>query len=119
MWKFDNIRIIVTNYDEHVKQLISRLQPLGLESIYHVFGYQSPEYSIQAYIVGDVDKEAIKYRSGTGLTYTLSGPTGALGIFYLDDIKVNRTSAVYQSIRQDLPDDSPVYIVNLSLFKSY
>jgi hypothetical protein len=119
MWKFNTVQIFVTGYNEHVKQLIARLQPLGLESIYHTFGYQSPEYSIQAYVVGNYDKDLIKYFSGTGLEYTLSGPEGVLGIFYLQDIKITRTTAIHQTIRQDLPDDSPVYQVDLSLYKGY
>jgi hypothetical protein len=119
MWTFNGVRIIVTGYNEHVKQLISRLQPLGLESIYHSFGYQSPEYEITAYVVGDTDKFALRYITGIGGQYTLSGPEGTLGIFYLADSKFTRSQEIWQSLRPDLDCEAPVYVATLSLYEGY
>jgi hypothetical protein len=118
-WTFNGVRIFVTGYNEHVKQLLARLQPLGLESIYHYFGYQSPEYEITAYIVGDADKFSLRYITGIGGAYTLSGPEGELGIFDLADLKVTRNNEIWQSLRQDLDCEEPVYTVVMSLYQDY
>ena len=117
MWLFNNIRIFVQENTSSDVQTIARLNPLNGGTIHQTFGYEDPTYNVSALVVGETDKDALKALSKTGTTYTLSGPYGVIGSFYVKSVEMDLQPAVYQTIRPDLDCESPIYIVKLELYE--
>lgn len=117
MWTLSNTRIFVQSLEDQYGQIIAVLQPLDAGSIHQTFGYEDAVSRVNAYIVGDTDKADLWWLTRTGLTYVLSGPEGALGSYYVNKVGFKRLMGTCQTIRQDLPEDSPVYVVDIELLK--
>jgi len=118
-WYLNNIRIIVQKHKIGVVQNLARLQPFGLESIYHYFGYVSPSHGVSAYVVGDTDRLALQYICGIGGQYLLSGPEGTTTLVHVKNFNADRVMCLNQTIRPDLPGSSPVYLVDFELWQGY
>lgn len=117
MWYYNNIRIFIEEMPERTGSVIARLQPLSGGSIHQSFGWESSIMSFKGYIVGDTDYAAIKTtaRDGTAHTLTLSGVSQ--GDFYLHNVVISRTKAVWQSLRTDLDCTAPVYSIEGEFYK--
>jgi hypothetical protein len=119
MWILNNVRLFVQKHKIGVVQNLARLQPLGMESVYHRFGYVSPAHTVSAYIVGNVDKDALQYICGIGGQYTFSGPEGVVGLYHLKNFTADRVSCISQDLRPDLDCDEPVYLCDFELWQGY
>lgn len=116
MWTYGGVRIFLQNVDDSDAQTIARLGPLGGGTILHVFGYDDEVTNVKSYVVGLEDKASLKAMSKTGLKYILSGPYGEWGDYYLKDVKFSLMSVVCQTLRNDLPADSPMFDTQLQLY---
>jgi len=115
-WYLDGTRIFVQESKEDAGQIVPRIQPLAGGTVLQVFGWESDIRTIQAMIVGDTDKEALKDLRKGG-TATLIGPEGSLGSFTVKNVSVTRVMCVCQTIRPDLDADAPVYDVEIQLYE--
>lgn len=118
-WTLNNIRLFTQKHKIGVVQNLARLQPLGLESVYHRFGYVSPAHAVSAYIVGNTDKDALQYICGIGGQYILSGPEGLVGEYHVKNFNADRVMCIDQTVRPDLPGSSPVYLCDFELWQGY
>lgn len=122
MWYYNNIRIFIEDMPERTGEVIARLQPLSGGTIHQSFGWESSIISFRGYIVGETDYAALKASAKDGDTHTLlySGITTrgvSMGDFYLHNVVISRTKAVWQSLRTDLECDAPVYSVEGELYQ--
>ena len=115
-WKYNNIRIFVQENTNEGSQIIPRLQPLSGKTVLQYFGYESPVRNINAYVVGDTDKNALEALYKTGSSYDLTSPMGDLGNFFLHKINAKQIPNVCQTLRIDLASDAPMYLVDLELY---
>jgi hypothetical protein len=116
-WYINSIRVFVGESKEDAGQIVPRLQPLGGGTVLQVFGYESDVRTVKGLVVGEIDKEAIKDLRKDGGYYTLMSPEGALGDFIVKNVVVSRVKCICQTIRPDLPDNSPVYEVEVQLYE--
>jgi hypothetical protein len=117
-WEYNSIRIFVSKRSGNAKQIIPTLQPLSGGSVYQFFGWETETNQISGLVVGATDLRALIALKETASYYTLNSPEGAIGSFYLKDIKFNRTNSIYQTMRPDLPCESPVYDIDMELLPS-
>jgi hypothetical protein len=117
MWTYNSIRIFVTKISDDNTQIIAKLQPLNSKTIYQVFGYELPVYSVGGVIVGDTDKASLVALINDGVSYNLTGPEGSLGNYYLNKLSFDRIYTIAQTIRPDLDCTSPVYNFTMDLYK--
>lgn len=115
-WTLNGVRIFVTDFGNDYKNIISRLQPLGGGTIYHVFGYEFTVSKLSAYVVGDTDNASLKALTRTSTAYTLVSDQGSYGTFLVNSISLKRINSICQTLRPDLPDDAPVYIADIELY---
>jgi hypothetical protein len=117
MWSLSGIRTFVGESKEDAGQIVPRLQPLGGGTVLQTFGYESDIRVIQAIVVGDTDKDGLKDLRKSGGNYTLMSPEGSLGAFLVKKVTVSRIKCICQTLRPDLPEDSPVYNVEIELYE--
>lgn len=116
MWLLNNIRIFVQEKSNQGSQKqIAVLQPLNGGTIYHLFGYKKPVYSLKGKVVGDSDKTAIESLAKNGTTVTLSGYGRFFGNFLINSAQFSEDMSICQTIRTDLPTTAPVYTFELEL----
>ncbi|KKN52734.1 hypothetical protein LCGC14_0609710 [marine sediment metagenome] len=121
-WYLNSIRIFVQGLADDANQIIASLNPLDGGTIHQIFGYSDLTKNVTAIIVGYTDKNALIALTKTGLTYTLSGVDVnatpiSFGEYYVKSAKFKQELSICQTIRTDLPDDSPVLVVDLELLK--
>lgn len=117
-WYFGDVRIYVQKYETDSKQVIARLQPLNNKTILHLFGWESEKLNLGGLVVTNSGVSTLKSYRTTGLAYTLSGPEGTVGDFYVSNIKAPRLDTINICLndRPGLDPLSPVYSVNLELY---
>ena len=115
-WNLNGIRIFVTGISDETGQIVARLQPLSGGTINQRFGYESPIYTLNCYIVGDATKESLE-NLVTGGDVVLVSPEGTIGNFLVQKVVVKREPSISQTIRTDLSCDSPVYTVEIVMLK--
>lgn len=116
-WTLGGHRIYVQDSDENISQIAPRLQPLSGGSIIQDFGYDSTIRNIQAIVVGDTIKDALKAFSKDGmLSHAFVSPEGSLGNWMVKGFKATRTRSTCQSIDTSQPEDAPVYDVSIELW---
>lgn len=117
MWSFGGIRIFVQDYISDDDQIIAELNPLAGGSIYHTFGYEDPKIKLNVYVVGWDDTTSLRNLSKTGEKYTLETPWFTITSGYLlKHITRKMVMSNCQTLRSDLPSDSPVFICDLELW---
>src|SRR3990170_3628178 len=114
-WSLGGVQIFVQDLKEEVSQIIPRLQPLSGGTVLQTFGYESDIETVAGLVVGATDKDALKAMSEGGAE-TLLSPEGSLGDFLINNVRVNRVMSICQTLRPDLPEDSPVYAVEIQLY---
>lgn len=115
-WTFNDVRIFVQENPRKLDQTIARLNPLNTGTVLHWFGHDDLIQNINAIIVGNDDRDALEALTTTGTAYTLSGPYGVVGDFYVKSLQIAQRLSSGQTIRQDLDCESPVYIVDMELY---
>ena len=115
-WKYNDVRIFVTDEGEARKQVIARLQPLAGGTKLQTFGYESDILKLSAYVVSSGDIGLLKYTTTTGDDYALETPWGIVGSYYASAVNSKLVYSISQTLRVDLSCDEPVYIVELELF---
>lgn len=116
MWTLNSIRIFVQENTGDGSQIIPRLQPLNGGTVLQFFGYESETKSINAYVVGDADKDALLALRKTSSAYTLVSPWGSLGDFYVKKVAYKQIPNVCQTLRPDLAEDANMFIMDLELY---
>lgn len=115
-WELNNIRIFVQEHTGDGTQIIPRLQPLSGGTVLQFFGYESLVRNINAYVVGDTDRDALLALRKTATAYSLNSPMGSLGNHYIKKCAFKQIRNVCQTLRPDLATDAPMYIFDLELF---
>lgn len=118
-WYLDTTRIFVQDLRGDDDQIVARLNPLGGGTTLHFFGYDEDITKVSALIVGFTDRDALIAMSRAPNTaYTMSSPWGTWGSFFVKHVAYQLTSMICQTIRPDLPENSPVFKVDLDLYKN-
>ena len=115
-WYIESVRIFPQESVKNFEQIIAELNPLAGGSIYHNFGWSEEKRNVNVYIVGLVDDAAIAAMTTTGTPITLSGPYGADDYLLKSAASSQVPFVICQSIRPDLAEDAPVFIVDLELW---
>lgn len=115
-WTFNSVRIYVQDITGEGSQIIPRLQPISGGTVLQFFGYENQVINVRGMIVGNTDRDALRALKKTSSTYTLVSPEGSLGTYYVRKVSDKRLPVVCQTMRNDLPDDSPVYDFELELY---
>lgn len=116
MWTLNGIRIFAQQHRSDSSQIIPRLQPLGGGTVLQFFGYESRIISVSAIIVGDADLNALRNLRKTATAYELVSPEGSQGDFYVKKVSHSRRMSICQTMRPDLPEDAPVYDIDIELY---
>jgi hypothetical protein len=115
-WLIDSTRIFVQKLNDTDPQTIARLNPLGGGTTLHTFGYEDEITKVAGIFVGLTDRAALKAMAKDDTFHTLSTPYGDWGDFKVKDYSDNLTYSICQTLRIDLPDDSPVFEFELTLY---
>ncbi len=118
MWVLDNIRIYVEEINDEVSQNIVKLQPVQGGTVYQVFGYTLPTVNITGKVVGYSGISALHMLASSGTYFTLSGYGVNYGEYYVSKIGTKRIHSISQTIDKTLPCDSPIFNVDLELYKT-
>lgn len=119
MWKLGDVRIFTQkNSNAGPQKNIVVLQPLNGGSVYQTFGYKKSVFNIGGKVVGFTDKETLESYSREGTLVTLSGYGKSYGNFLINSIKFDMDSSICQTIRPDLPEDTPVFSFEAELFSN-
>ncbi len=116
MWTYNNVRIFVQDFVFGDKNIIARLQPLLSGTVMQHFGYESPVCNINAFVVGNDDLYDLRMAAKTGNSYELVTPWGSAGNLVLNNITAKLQKGYCQTLRNDLDETSPVYVVDLELY---
>jgi hypothetical protein len=116
-WYYGGIRVFAQEEVVEKTQITARLNPLGGGTVVHVFGNDDPIKQINGIVVGSGDMESIRAFTDTGAAYPLSSYVGSEGMWLLSRVQSTRKQIYRQTLRTDLPDDSPVYTVTLELYE--
>ena len=117
-WTLNSIRIFAQENTGDGSQIVPRLQPLSGGTVLQFFGYEDEVRNINAYVVGDTDMNALKALRKTSTAYELISPMGDLGDFYVKKVAYKQIHNICQTLRPDLAEDAPMYIVDLELYPS-
>ena len=115
MWMLDSVRVFTQDLEESAGQIIPRLQPVGGKTVMQLFGYESDIYQAKMKVVGYDDHDAIKAMSKDSATHTLSG-YDFYGVVYVKSFSSTRNKTQFQTIRQDLDCEAPVFDISLELY---
>lgn len=116
-WYYDTVRIFVPEYTDDSAQEIAALVPLRAGTVHQPFGWNDITTKVSVYVVGFTDKNSLEALRKTGLTYVFSGPWGSLGSFFLKGVSLKPINTICQTLRPDLPIDTPVFTGTLELWK--
>lgn len=115
-WTLNSIRIFVQENTGEGGQIIPRLQPLDGQTVLQIFGYESEVKTVNAYVVGDTDKNALVALRKTGSAYELMSPMGDLGDYYIRKANYKQIPNICQTLRPDLAEDAPMYLFDFELY---
>lgn len=116
MWTYNSVRIFVQDYGLNDKNIIARLQPLASGTVYQHFGYEHPIENITAYVVGNDDLYDLRMAAKTHLSYELVTPYGSAGNMFLNNLNSKLQKGTCQTLRPDLAETAPVFIVDMELY---
>lgn len=115
-WYIDTTRIFVQKLNDSNPQIIARLNPLGGGTTLHTFGYEDEITKVNGLFVGLTDREALKAMAKDDGWHTLTTPYGEWGDFKVKTYSDSLTYSICQTLRIDLPEDSPVFEFELELY---
>jgi len=114
-WELDGIRIFVQDYEGDNKQILPRLQPINGGTVIQIFGYESEVTKISSIVVGSGDLFALKAMAKDGIYHTLITPL-LTDDFLVASVKHKWQRSICQTMRPDLPEDTPVFIVDIEFY---
>lgn len=114
-WTLGGVRVFAQDLKEEVAQIIPRLQPLSGGTVLQTFGHEDDVRTLMGIVIGKDDKDEIKDFSEGG-TVELEGPEGSEGTYRVKNVTVNRVMCICQTLRPDLPEASPVFLVEIQLY---
>lgn len=115
-WTLDGIRIFTQESTKTWDGIMAELNPLAGGSIVHNFGYSEEKRQINVFAVGLTDEAALAALTTTGSAVTLSGPYGASDYLVKNVASAQMPGVTCQTLRIDLPDDDPVFVVDVELW---
>lgn len=116
-WTLDSNRIYVQKITEGTKQIIAQLQALSQGTIYQTFGYETSKVKLTCLVVGKTIVDALHTLTTTGTSVDLTAPEGTLGNYFVSSVSADREKSVYQTIDTTQDCETPVYNVDIELFK--
>lgn len=118
-WTLNNIRIYAQGYSDATSAIIARLQPVGTKTVHQYFGYESPRLSLRGLVTSTSGVEVLKSYRTTGISYTLSGPEGLIGDFFVKDVRADLQQTVHVTLfdQPSLDPQTPLYTVALELYE--
>lgn len=116
-WTLGSVRIFVQELNDNAEQVIARLTPLASGTVLQVFGFEYLVKNLKAYVVGQDDKGTLIGYTRDGTTRIVSGLGYSWGDYFVKKAAFNMEMTNCQTLRTDLAEDSPVYIVDLELYK--
>ena len=115
-WSYAGVRIFVQEIATGVKQIIPRLNPIGAGTILQIFGYDEGIRKVNAYVVGWGDISILRSLTTSGISFDLATPQEGTYPFFCNDVQDKMIKTICQTLRPDLPEESPVYLVDLELY---
>ena len=115
-WSYAGYRIFVQEYQSGHKQIIPRLNPIGDGTILQIFGYDERILKVNAYVVGFEDMTKLRLLTTSGIAFDLATPAEGTYPYFCNDVSDRMVKTVCQTLRPDLPEDAPVYLVDLELY---
>lgn len=119
MWTLASIRIFVQDLPDSSNQIISRLQPINAGTTLQIFGWENTIYKLSGLVVGLSDCASLRDLRKSATTHSLVGPAetfGTVGDFYVKNVTITPTKGVFQTLRSDLPCETPVFNVEVELY---
>lgn len=118
-WTLGGVRIYVQKAETGSSQILPRLQPVSGGTVVQSFGYEKDVRNVSAIIVGDTREAALKaFSKDGGALHAYVSPEGSLGSFAVKSYSSNRTNSICQTIDITLPEDAPVYEVEMELYET-
>ena len=123
MWMIDyTYRVYVQEIEEETGQIIPRLQPVDGKTVMQVFGYESDIINVDMKVVGYTDHDAIKALAKDGSTHYISDVASGIPLsgytkeVYIKSFSSKRNKTLFQTMRDDLDCDAPVFDISLELY---
>ena len=117
-WTLAGVRTFVQQLNDSDVQTIARLNPLGGGTTLHTFGYEDEITKLKFYIVGLADKAALKAAAKDDTFHTLTTPYGTWGDYKIKQISFELVNLICQTLRPDLPENSPVFSCDCELYRN-
>jgi hypothetical protein len=117
-WQLNSTKIFVQKIPGGVKQIISKLQPLDVGTVFQAFGYETNSIKLSAITVGTTNRDALRALTTTGSSYALLDSNGSsLGNFYVASVTDDRINCISQTLDLSggLTCDSPVFNIEMEL----
>lgn len=115
-WTLGGVRIYAQESAEETGQILPRLQPLSGGTVIQNFGYESTVRNVDAIIIGDTRKAALKAFAQDETPVAFVGPEGSLGNVIVRKFQAKRNKTTCQRIDLALPEIAPVYDVSFELY---
>lgn len=115
-WTYAGIRIFVQDIQSGHKQILPRLNPIGGGTVIQQFGYDERITKVNAYVVGYADMTQLRLLTTSGVAFDLVHPAEGTYAYYCNDVQDKMVSTICQTLRTDLAEDAPVYLVDLELY---
>ena len=122
-WYYNGIRIFVQTIRDDQEQIIAELNPVNNDTVYHLFGWTKPKYTVNAVVVGSSDVTALKGLLNQQTAYTLSGEFTDTNYTVTIDAYPRRMSfgwrrGIRQTLRDDLSSSAQVYDLEMELLST-
>lgn len=118
-WTYGGVRIYVQRSDRGSSQILPRLQPVSGGTVVQSFGYEKDIRNVTALIVGDArDAALLAFSKDGGTLHSFVGPEGTIGSFAMKSYSSSRTDSTCQTIDTSLPEEAPVYEVEMEFYET-
>jgi len=117
MWYYNNVRIIVQDFQSSDEQIIARHNPIGAGTVLHYFGSDDQIVNLNALVVGTGDYETLRAMKDDQAEYALQSPWFQNTNYVLKALKFKGMLTNCQTLRPDLPIDAPVFELDIELYR--
>ncbi len=115
-WTLGGHRIYAQESSEETGQILPRLQPLDGGTVIQAFGYESTVRQVDAIVVGDTRKNALKAFAQSETPVAFVSPEGSLGNVIVRKFQAKRNKTTCQRIDLALAETAPVYDISFELY---
>jgi hypothetical protein len=117
-WTIGGTRIFTQKFGGTGSNIIARLQPLSGGTITQKFGYETPIRKLGFLVVGETDKNTLVGYAQSGTTRALVFNSTTIGTYQIKSFNWEQLNGIVcQTIRGDLPQNSPVYNCEMELYE--